>query len=205
MYRRDEKSRHTKGYCSFPLHMLNYPWGSKGIHLIFTMETNTIQQYMHTHWGSNCHGIQRRGDQKVSTTRPIYLAANWTLSQPSVYHSLFHSLPSSLLPFSPFFLQWISFVISHKIYLFFSSRQGLAVLSKSRSQSSGDRGKKRSSAGIPRDARRCSWTGTARTHPPPLLPPVRAAAAVANRKGRGENIKKSRRGGCSISSRNITS
>lgn len=38
---------------------------------------------------------------------------------------------------------------------FISRGQGLAVLSRSGSRSSGDRGK-RSSAGIPRDAQRCS-------------------------------------------------
>lgn len=102
--RRDEKSLYTKGNCSFPQHMLNYLWASTGICLIFTMETNTILQYMHIHWGSNCHGIQRRGDKKLSATRPIYSAANWTLSQPPVYHSPFYSLSSSsLLPFSPLF------------------------------------------------------------------------------------------------------
>ena len=62
---------------------------------------------------------------------------------------------------------------------------GLAVLSRSGSRSSGDRGKEalQGSREMPRDAAEPALH--ARTHPPPLSSQARAAAA-ANRKGRGK-------------------
>lgn len=138
--------------------------------------------------------IQRRGDKKLSATRPIYSAANWTLSQPSAHHSLFYSLSSSLLPFPS--LSTMNFFCHEPQELPFISRgQGLAVLNRSGSRSSGDRGKEalQGSREMPRDA--AEPAPHARTHPPPLSPPARAAAAVANRKGRGKKyIKKAREG-----------
>lgn len=88
--------------------MLNYLWASTGIRLIFTMETNTIQ-YMHAHWGSNCHAIQHCGEKKLSATRPIYSAANWTVSQPSVLYItpyFTHSPPLFPLFSREFLLSW---------------------------------------------------------------------------------------------------
>lgn len=136
--------------CGFPQHMLNCLWTSTGISLIFTMETNTILRCMHTHWGSNCHGIQRRSDYKLSETRQIHSTPNWTLSQASVCHSMSHSRSYSLLLYC--YVSSVNFFCHEPEELpFISSGQGLAVLSRSGSWLSGDRGKKK----LCRDPERC--------------------------------------------------
>lgn len=167
--------------CSFPQHMLNYLWTSMGISLTFTMETNAILQCMHTHREQLPRHPAARW-LKASATRLIHSTANWTLSQPSVYQSMFHSLSFSLLFFA-LFLWYISFVMSYLL----SAEDKVLQCSVGLALGWVVTEEKRSSAEIPRDAQRCSWTGTARTHPPPLSPLVRAAAAAAaNQKGRGK-------------------
>lgn len=74
---------------------------------------------------------------------------------------------------------------------FISRGQGLAVLSRSGSHSSGDRGKEalQGSREMHKDA--AELAAHARTHPPPLSPPpARAAAAAAAAHQRGEEGKK---------------
>lgn len=129
--------------------MLNYLWASTVIRLIFTMETNTIQ-YMHAHWGSNCHDIQHCGEKKLSATRPIYSAANWTVSQPSVLYITPYFTHSP--PLFPLFSPWISSVMMPDELPFISRGQGLAVLSRSGSHSSGDREKKALQGSLHKDA-----------------------------------------------------
>lgn len=120
-----------------------------------------------------------------------------------------HSLnPLSITPY--FILSALSF----PMYFFCHEPEelpfisgGPAVLSRSGSRSSGDRGKEalQGSREMPRDAAKPALH--ARMHPPPLSSQARAAiAAVANGMGRGKIYKKKAgEGGCSISSRNITS
>lgn len=96
------------------------------------------------------------------------------------------ALSPPLSSFFALFLQQISFCQEPEELPFISRGQGLAVLSRSGSWSSGDRGKKEALQGsreMPRDA--AEPAPHARTQPPPLSPLVRAAAAEANRKGRG--------------------
>lgn len=170
--------------------MLNCLWAGTGIHLIFTMETNTILQYMHTHWGSNCHGIQRRGDKMLSAARPIYSAANWTLSQASVYHSLVYSISSLFCSlFTIIFFSQKNYLLSAEdkvLQCSVGAALGRVVTEEKK---------------LCRDPERCPEMQLnrhrkhARTHPPPLSPPVRAAAAAANQKGRGKKYKKKKERG----------
>lgn len=79
--------------CSLPWHMLNYLWTSAGISRIFAMETDTILQCMHAHWGEQLpwHPAPLR----LEAFRQFHSTANRTLCQPSVYHSTLHSIFSS--------------------------------------------------------------------------------------------------------------
>ena len=199
--RTEEKSLYSN--CGSPRHTLNYLWARTGICLIFTMETNATVQCMHshtrtqthahTHTGRNCHGIQRRGDRKLSATRPIYsaAAANWTPSHPPVSHSLIsYSLSLSLFPSTMHFFLAMLLQNNYLSCLFRLRTRSSQFPEEWLSQSSGVR-RRRRAAGVPRDAQGCGWaTGTAGTHPP-LPPPVRAAAA--DRKGRGRYGKKKKK------------
>lgn len=108
--------------------------------------------HAHTLRGAIAMASSAVATKKLSATRPIYSAANWTLSQPSVHHSLFHSLSS---PFPSLFFFTMNFFCHEPEELPFISRgQGLAVLSRSGSPTSGDRGKEalQGSREMPRDA-----------------------------------------------------
>lgn len=150
------------------------------------METNAILEYMHTHT-EGAISMASSSEATRSSEQPDQFTQQLTghsVNLLSITPNFTLSL--SLLPFLS--LLKIHFFCHEPEKLPFISReQGLAVLSRRGSRSSGDRGKEalQGSREILRDA--AEPAPHARIQPP-LSPPARAAAAAANRKGRGRKI-----------------
>lgn len=184
----DEKPLHAKMWLELSATHAELPLSQHGICVIFTMETDIILQHMHTRreqlpW----HPAPWRREAFCDQTNSL---SSWldTQSKPSAYHSL---IPSPLLYFPPpfFLLFYNTLHLSWPRKITFYRQRTRSCSALQERLCVGWWQRRRSSAGIPRDA--AEPAPQARTHPQPQPPPARAAAAAAeNRKGRGMKYKK---------------